>query len=100
MRITKLKLTLIALVGLALLGGYIQGGNSAAAADGRVNPHYKGGSTFSVVGAGPNVPRCGAFPENVEIQLTGSGIDSEGGYNTATTSFCTNTTDNSVSDLK
>jgi hypothetical protein len=48
-----------------------------------VNPHYKGGSSFNLAGAGPNVARCGAFPENVELSFTGSGIDTEGGFNTA-----------------
>jgi hypothetical protein len=99
MRKTKFTLTLMTLVGLVLLAGYLSGGSSAAAGS-RVNPDYRGASTFSVVGAGPNVARCGAFPENVEIQLTGSGIDTEGGYNTAVTSFCTNTVTNLVFDLK
>ncbi len=34
--------------------------------------HYKGGSSFNLAGAGPNVARCGAFPENVELSFTGS----------------------------
>ena len=44
--------------------------------------------------------RCGAFPDNVELSFTGSGIDTEGGYNTAVFSACTNTTTNLVFDLK
>jgi len=98
---TKLTLTLIALAGLIVFAGYIQGGNSAAAAlAGRVNPHYKGASAFNLAGAGPNVARCGAFPENIELSFTGQGIDTEGGLNTAVFSACANTTTNVVSDLR
>jgi hypothetical protein len=103
MRITKLKLFLIALAGLALLAGHaLLGGSSAAASGGDklMNPDYKGGSTFNLVGAGPNVARCGAFPENVELSFQGGGIDTEGGLNTAVFSACTNTTTNLVFDLK
>jgi hypothetical protein len=96
---TLLTVTLLTLAGLVTLAAQVRGGSSAAAADDHVNPHYKGGSTFSLVGAGPNVARCGAFPENVELSFTGSGIDTEGGYNTAVFSACTNTTTNIVSDL-
>lgn len=99
---TKLTLTLIALAGLIVFAGYIRGGSSAAAApvDDLVNAHYKGGSTFNLVNVGPNVARCGAFPENVELSFSGSGIDTEGGYNTAVFSACTNTITNLVFDLK
>ena len=100
---TKLTLTLIALVvGLIALGGNAAGLNSKAASilDDHTNPHYKGGSTFNLTGAGPNVARCGAFPENIELSFTGSGIDTEGGFNTAVFSACTNTTTNLISDLK
>src|SRR4051794_30698616 len=98
---TKLTVTLIALAGLIVFAGFISGGNSAAAAlAARVNPHYKGASAFNLAGAGPNVARCGAFPENIELSFTGSGIDTEGGYNTAVFSACTNTTTNRVFDLK
>src|SRR5690242_14060244 len=98
---TKLTLTLITLAGLIVFAGYVQGGSSAAAAlAGRVNPHYKGASAFNLAGAGPNVARCGAFPENIELSFTGSGIDTEGGYNTAVFSACTNTTTNLVFDLR
>ena len=98
---TKLTLTLITLAGLIVFAGYIRGGNSAAAAlEGRVNPHYKGASAFNLAGAGPNVARCGAFPENIELSFTGQGIDTEGGLNTAVFSACTNTTTNEVFDLK
>jgi hypothetical protein len=92
---TKLTLTLIILAGLIVT-------SSAAAVvlDDKVNPHYKGGSSFNLAGAGPNVARCGAFPENVELSFTGAGIDTEGGYNTAVFSACTNTTTNEVFDLK
>jgi len=74
---TKLTLALITLAGLI--------GTSAAAPvlDDKVNPHYKGGSSFNLAGAGPNLARCGAFPENVELSFPGGGIDTEGGYNTA-----------------
>lgn len=80
----------------------ISGGNSAAAAlvNDKVNTDYRGGSSFNLAGVAPNVARCGAFPENVELSFTGSGIDTEGGYNTAVFSACTNTTTNRVFDLK
>ena len=97
---TKLTVTLFTLAGLSVLAGLFLGGSSAAVVDDHVNPHYKGGSTFNLTGAAPNVARCGAFPENVELSFTGSGIDTEGGYNTAVFSACTNTTTNLVFDLK
>src|ERR1051325_32046 len=98
---TKLTLTLITLAGLIVFAGYVQGGSSAAAAlADRVNPHYKGASAFNLAGAGPNVARCGAFPENIELSFTGQGIDTEGGLNTAVFSAGTNTTTNEVFDLK
>jgi hypothetical protein len=98
----KLTLTLITLAGLIAFASYIRGGSSAAATlvDDQVNAHYKGGSTFNLAGAGPNVARCGAFPENVELSFTGSGIDTEGGLNNAVFSACTNTTTGLVTDLK
>jgi hypothetical protein len=87
---------------LILLVAQVRGTNAKAAVlpDDLTNAHYKGGSTFNLAGAGPNVARCGAFPENVELSFTGSGIDTEGGYNTAVFSACTNTTTNLVFDLK
>ena len=97
---TKLTVMLVTLTGFMILAGQLRGGSSAAAVADHVNPHYKGGSTFNLVGAGPNVARCGAFPENVELNFEGSGIDTEGGYNTAVFSACTNTTTNLVFDLK
>ena len=97
----KLILTSLALAALITGAGFLLSGDSAAAAPNqRVNPHYKGGSSFNLAGAGPNVARCGAFPENVELSFTGSGIDTEGGFNTAVFSACTNTTTNLVFDLK
>ena len=96
---TKLTATLLTFAGLLILAGQFLGGGSAAAVDDRVNPHYKGGSAFNLVGAAPNVARCGALPENIELSFTGSGIDTEGGYNTAVFSACTNTTTNVVSKL-
>ncbi len=99
---TRLTFTLIAIVGLIGLVALIRGTGSEAAvvASNHVNPNYKGGSTFDLAGAGPNVARCGAFPENIELSFTGSGIDTEGGYNTAVFTACTNTTTNLVFDLK
>ena len=97
---TKLTVTLLTLTGLMILAGQLRGGSSAAAVEDHINPHYKGGSTFNLVNAGPNVARCGAFPENIELSFTGSGIDTEGGYNTAVFSACTNTVTNLVSDLR
>lgn len=99
---TKLSLVVITLAALLVIGGQIRGRSSNAAAppDNLTNPDYKGGSTFNLTGAGPNVPRCGPFPDNIELSFTGSGIDTEGGYNTAVFSACTNTTTNLVFDLK
>ena len=97
---TKLMSAILTLAGLMLLAGQLGAGSSAAPANDHVNPHYKGGSAFNLAGAGPNVARCGAFPENIELSFTGSGIDTQGGYNTAVFSACTNTTTNLVFDLK
>src|SRR5215475_568869 len=99
---TKLTFTSLAFATLILVAGYTFSGGSAAAAlaEDNVNPHYKGGSSFNLAGVGPNVARCGAFPENVELSFTGSGIDTEGGFNTAVFSACTNTTTNLVFDLQ
>ncbi|HKS28170.1 MAG TPA: hypothetical protein VJS44_10140 [Pyrinomonadaceae bacterium] len=96
----KLTAVLLTLTGLMILAAQVSGGSSAATVTDQNNPHYKGGSTFNLVGAGPNVARCGAFPENIELSFEGSGIDTEGGYNTAVFSACTNTTTNLVFDLK
>ena len=97
---TRLTVMLLTLTGLMIVAGQLRGGSSAAVLDDNVNPHYKGGSTFNLAGAAPNVARCGAFPENIELSFTGSGIDTEGGFNTAVFSACTNTTTNEVFDLK
>jgi hypothetical protein len=97
---TKLTLMLLTLTGLMIFTGQLLGGSSAATVGHHVNPDYRGGSTFNLVNAGPNVARCGAFPENIELSFTGSGIDTEGGYNTAVFSACTNTATNEVSDLR
>ena len=97
---TKLTVMLLTLTGLMILAGQLRGGSSAATADDHLNPHYKGGSAFNLGNAGPNVARCGAFPQNIELSFTGSGIDTEGGYNTAVFSACTNTATNEVFDLK
>ncbi len=98
----KLILTSLAFAALMVFAGYALSGNSVSAAflGNKTNPHYKGGSAFNLAGAAPNVARCGAFPENVELSFTGSGIDTEGGFNTAVFSACTNTTTNEVFDLK
>jgi hypothetical protein len=98
---TRLTFTLIAIVGLMVLIAMVRGSRSeAAVVDNLTNPHYKGGSSFNLAGVGPNVVRCGAFPENIELSFTGSGIDTEGGFNNAVFSACTNTTTNLVFDLK
>lgn len=99
---TKLTLSLITFFGLIVLVAQLGGTRSQAAVppDNLTNQDYKGGSTFNLVGAGPNVARCGAFPQNVELSFTGSGIDTEGGFNNAVFSACTNTTTNLVFDLK
>lgn len=101
MRITKLKFMLAALIGLASLAGSLSGGTSQAAMMGnRVNPHWRGTESFSLTNAGPNVARCGAFPENVELTFAGSGIDTEGGLFDVVASACTNTVTNLIFDLK
>ncbi len=97
---TKLTVLLLTLTGLMILASQVRGVSSAAVVNDHVNPHYKGGSTFDLISAGPNVARCGAFPQNIELSFTGSGIDTEGGYNTAVFSASTNTTTNLVFDLK
>jgi hypothetical protein len=61
---------------------------------------YKGASAFDPAGAGPNVARCGVFPENIELSFTGQGVDTEGGFNTAVFSACANVTTNTVFDLE
>ena len=94
---TKLTIMLLAVAGLMILAGQV---SSAALGDKYVNPDYRGGSSFNFVSEGPNVARCGAFPENLELNFTGGGIDTEGGYITAVFSACTNTTTNLVFDLK
>ena len=98
----RLTLTSLTLVGLILFSNHMRGASSEAATlpDEHVNAFYKGGSTFDLVGVGPNVARCGAFPDNVELSFTGGGIDTEGGLNTAVFSACTNTATNLVFDLK
>src|ERR1043165_1479847 len=91
---TKLTAMLLTLTGLIILAGQLNAGSSAAVVDDNVNPHYKGGSSFNLVRAAPNVARCGAFPQNIELSFEGSGIDTEGGYNPAVFSACTDTTTN------
>ena len=97
---TRLTVMLLTVTGLIIIAHQAFAGHSSALVDQYVNPDYKGGSSFNFVGAGPNVARCGAFPENIELNFEGSGIDTEGGFNTAVFSACTNTTTNLVFDLK
>jgi len=101
MRTTTIKFMLVALVGLASLAGYSKGATSQAAKmDDGVNANWRGTESFSLTNAGPNVARCGAFPENIELSFSGSGIDTEGGAFNVTASACTNTTTNEIFDLK
>lgn len=102
MRITKLKFMLAALVGLASLAIFLSGGTSQAAQllEDNVNAHWRGTESLSVTGAGPNVARCGAFPENIELSFAGSGIDTQGGAFNVVASACTNTVTNLIFDLK
>lgn len=101
MRIIKLTFMLIALVGLTSLVSYLSSETSKAAMpEDRVNAHWRGTESFSLTNAGPNVARCGAFPENIELSFSGSGIDTEGGLFNVTASACTNTTTNLIFDLK
>src|SRR5262245_18198592 len=102
MRITKLTLALLALAGLAFLASYIGGPSSSAAPifDGPVNAHWKGASSLTPVGAGPNPARCGPFPQNIEVTFAGSGIDTGGGIFTSAASSCTDTTTGLIFDLK
>ena len=102
MRTIKLTLTLITLAALISITGLVFGTSSKAAAapDVTVNAHWKGFASFSPTGAGPNVARCGEFPENVEVTFAGSGIDNQGGILTNVVSACLNNTTQIVSDLK
>jgi hypothetical protein len=101
MRIAKLTFMLVALVGLMSLVSYLTGETSKAAmTNGRVNASWKGMESFGLTSAGPNLARCGAFPENVELTFAGSGIDNEGGLFNVTASACTNTATNLIFDLK
>lgn len=102
MRITKLTLALLTLVGVAALASYIGGPGSQAATnlDDRVNAHWKGASQLTPTGAGPNPARCGPFPANVEVTFTGGGIDTGGGIFDSAASACTNTTTGLIFDLK
>ena len=101
MRITKLTLALLTLAGLAFLDSYIGGPTSSAAVvEDTVNAHWKGANHLTPVGAGPNVARCGVFPQNVEVTFSGQGIDTGGGIFTSATSACTNTTTGEIFDLK
>ena len=101
MRIIKLTFMLLALVGLTSLVSHLSNETSKAApAEDRVNAHWRGTESFSLTNAGPNVARCGAFPENIELTFSGSGIDTEGGLFNVTASACTNTNTNLIFDLK
>lgn len=99
---TKLTLALLTLAGLAFLASYFGGQTSRAAAllGDSVNPHWKGASQLTPVSVAPNPARCGAFPENIEITFTGSGIDTGGGIFISAASTCTNTTTGLIFDLK
>ena len=68
---TRLTVMLLTIAGLVILAGQFSRGSSAASGDNYVNPDYRGGSSFNFVSAGPNVARCGAFPENIELNFTG-----------------------------
>ena len=101
MRIIKLTFMLLALVGLTSFVSYLSSETSKAAmTDDRINAHWRGTESFSLTNAGPNVARCGAFPENIELSFAGSGIDTEGGLFDVTASACTNTTTNEIFNLK
>lgn len=92
---------LLALIGLTSLAGFVSGGTSQAAMlEGSVNANWRGTESFSLTNAGPNVARCGAFPENIELTFAGSGIETEGGLFNVVASACTNTTTNEIFDLQ
>lgn len=63
------------------------------------NQEHKGASMLNVVGVGPNIARCGAFPA-VELHFTGQGTDTGGGAFTSVASACQNTATNEVFDLQ
>ena len=94
MRLIKLTFMLIALMSL------VNYSNAAAIMAQRTNSDWKGTESFSLTSAGPNIARCGAFPENIELTFSGSGIDTEGGLFNVNASACTNTTTNEIFDLK
>jgi hypothetical protein len=102
MRIMKLTLVSLTMIGLAFMASYLggQSSNAAPVPDDRVIAHWKGASGLTPVGAGPNPARCGPFPENVEVTFTGGGIDTGGGIFTSAASACTNTTNGRIFDLK
>jgi len=102
MKLLKLTLALLTLIGLAFVASYVGGQSSSAASapDDLINAHWKGASSLTPVGAGPNPARCGTFPENVEVIFTGGGIDTGGGIFTSAASACTNTTNGRIFDLR
>ena len=102
MRITKLTLALLTLVGLIFLASFLGVQSSSAATtnmDDRVNPHWKGASALTPTGAVPNPARCGPLP-NIEVTFTGYGIDTGGGIFNSAASTCTNTATGLIFDLK
>ena len=101
MKTIKLTSALLTLVASIFLASYFAQHSSAAPLfDNRVNPHWKGASSLTPVNVAPNPARCGAFPENIEVTFTGSGIDTGGGIFTSAASACTNTTNGLIFDLK
>jgi hypothetical protein len=101
MRIIKLTFMLLALVGLTSFVSYLSSETSKAALpEDRVNAHWRGTESFGLTNAAPNVARCGAFPENIELTFSGSGIDTQGGLFNVNASACTNTITNRIFDLK
>jgi hypothetical protein len=101
MRIIKLTFALLTLASLVFLAGYFGGATSqAAAAGGRVNPHWKGASALTPAAVAPNPARCGPFPANIEITFTGGGIDTGGGIFTSDASTCVETATGRIFDLK
>jgi hypothetical protein len=76
---TKFTVMLLTLTGLMILAGQVRGVSSAAPGDKYVNHDYKGGSTFNLVSAGPNVAGSVAanaihviIPSSVHSTLSGN----------------------------
>lgn len=93
------RLRTFGLAAMLLVSGVFATG-TAFASGGHGNQVHKGASMLTIVAVGPNVARCGAFPDNVELHFEGQGTDTGGGAFTSVASACQNTTTSEVFDLQ